>query len=62
MTLNLQTVIAAVQAGLALIPEGEALFAEIKLLFGEDDAAKIEQALQDSRARRDAQHEHAQNL
>jgi hypothetical protein len=62
LKLNLQTVLAAAQAGLGLVPEGAALFAGIKALFGDDDAAAIEAALQDSRALRDAQHQHAQDL
>jgi hypothetical protein len=59
---NLATILAFIQVGGALLPEGAALVAEIKALFGETDQAAIDKALADSTAAADAQHQEAQSL
>lgn len=60
--MNLAVILAFIQAGGAILPEGAALIAEIKTLFGETDQAAIDKALADSGAAADAQHEEAQSL
>lgn len=60
--MNLATVLAFIQAGGALLPEGAALVGEVKSLFGENDQGAIDQALADSTAAADAQHKEAQSL
>lgn len=60
--MGLGTVLAFIQAGGALLPEGAALVGEIKSLFGESDQAAIDKALAESTAAADAQHNEAQNF
>jgi len=60
--MNLATVLAAINAGVTLIPEGAQLVTELKSLFGEQDQAQIDAALASSTAAADAQHQEAQSL
>jgi hypothetical protein len=60
--MNLATILAFIQAGGALLPEGAALIGEVKSLFGEHDQAAIDKALADSSAAADAQHKDAQSF
>lgn len=60
--MNLATILAAINAGVTLIPEGAALVGELKGVFNETDQAAIEKALADANAAADAQHEEAQSL
>lgn len=43
--MELTTILAAIQAGVSLIPEGEALISQIKALFSTTDQAQIDAAL-----------------
>lgn len=43
--MELTTILAAIQAGVSLIPEGEALISQIKALFSTTDQATIDAAL-----------------
>jgi hypothetical protein len=60
--MELATVLAFIQAGGALLPEGAALVGEIKSLFGQSDQAAIDKALADSTAGADTQHNDAQTF
>lgn len=59
--MNLTTILSAINAGVALIPEGAALIRELKMIYGETDRDAIEKALADSTAAADAQHDRAQS-
>lgn len=43
--MNLTTILAAIQAGVSLIPEGETLIGELKTLFSTTDQVAIDAAL-----------------
>lgn len=58
----LSLILAAINAGVAIIPEGARLMASLKALFDERDQATIDAALLTSEQRADAQHEEAQSL
>lgn len=58
----LATILSAIQAGVTLIPEGEALVSQLAALMSTDDQATIDAALVASRTARDAQHAEAQSL
>lgn len=60
--MNLTTILAAINAGVALIPEGAALVNELKEVFNATDQAAIDKALADSSAAADAQHNDAQSF
>lgn len=60
--MNLATILAAINAGVAAIPEGLSLIQSIKATFEETDQAAIDQALADSTAEADAQHARAQAI
>lgn len=56
------TVVAAVEAGVTLIPEGAALIAEVKALMSAQGKAAIDAALLALDEQADAAHISAQNL
>ncbi len=58
----LQLILAAIQAGVTLIPEGLTLIQQLKGLESETGQVTIDQALADSTAAAAAQHDEAQGL
>ena len=58
----LSLILAAINAGVTVIPEGARLVASLKALFGEKDATAIDAALVAATARADLQHSEAQGL
>lgn len=58
----LSMILAAINAGVTLIPEGARLVSSLKTLFDEKDAAAIEAALVAATALADRQHQEAQSL
>lgn len=62
MGIKLETVIAAIAEAQELTPAFIELINEIKTVIGTDDAAVIEEAVESSSARADAQHKSAQDM
>lgn len=60
--MELTTVLAAIQAGVSLIPEGEALIGQIKSLFSTTDQATIDAALAAANAAADQAYKDSQAL
>jgi hypothetical protein len=60
--MELAVILAAIRAGVTLIPEGLALVEQIKGVVGENDQVAIDAALVESTAAADAQHNEAQGI
>ena len=60
--MNMTVILAAIQAGVSLIPEGKALIDEITSLFSTSDVDKIKAAHDAAVAAAAAQHDEAQSL
>ncbi len=60
--MNLATILAAIEAGVTMIPQGLALVTEVKGLLSLTDQTAIDAALATANANADAQHIDAQSL